>query len=233
MQDLVTFFEEVPTIVRAVGQPAPQRWKDDLELAMRCVAGERAAQRTLYEREKRRVHSTLYRVFGTNHQIEDVIQEVFLQVFRSLAGFRGDASLTTWIDRCAVRVAYAHVTSRKRRGTPLELVADVPSGDPSAERRALAREAARRLYAELEKLDPKQRIAFTLHELDGHSIAEVATMMEATVVATKARVWRARQQIEARARKDDVLRAWVTPAAVSASGAAGAGTEVDEEEAGS
>lgn len=192
-----------------MGEPAPQRWKEDLELATRCVAGERSAQRTLYEREKRRVHGTLYRVFGTNHQIEDVIQEVFLQVFRSLVGFRGDASLATWIDRCAVRVAYAHLTSNKRRGTSLELVVDLPSGDPSAERRVLAREAARHLYAELDKIDPKQRIAFTLHELDGHSLAEVASIMEATVVATKARVWRARQQIEARARKDDVLRAWM------------------------
>jgi len=45
-------------------------------------------------------------------------------VFRSLRGFRGDASLATWIDRCAVRVAYAHLTSNKRRGTSLELVAD-------------------------------------------------------------------------------------------------------------
>lgn len=157
------------------------------------------------------MHATLYRVFGSNHQIEDVIQEVFLQVFRSLRGFRGDASLATWIDRCAVRVAYAHLTSNKRRGTSLELVADPASGDPSAERRVLAREAARHLYAELDKIDPKQRIAFTLHELDGHSVAEVASIMEATVVATKTRVWRARQQIEARARKDDVLRAWMAP----------------------
>jgi len=192
-----------------VGEPAPQRWKEDLELATRCVAGERSAQRTLYEREKRRVHATLYRVLGSNHHIEDVIQETFLQVFRSLRGFRGDASLATWIDRCAVRAAFAHLTSNKRRGTSLELVTEPASGDPSAERRALAREAARHLYAELDKIEAKQRIAFTLHELDGHPIAEVASIMDATVVATKARVWRARQQIEARARKDDVLRAWM------------------------
>jgi DNA-directed RNA polymerase specialized sigma24 family protein len=109
-------------------------------------------------------------------------------------------------------VAYAHLTSSKRRGSPLELVVDIPSGDPSAERRALAREAARRLYVELDKLDAKQRIAFTLFALDGHSLAEVATMMDATLVATKARVWRARQQIEARARKDEVLHAFVVEA---------------------
>ncbi|MDB4936240.1 MAG: polymerase, sigma-24 subunit, subfamily [Labilithrix sp.] len=196
-----------------MGEPASQRWKDDLDLATRCVGGDRSAQRTLYEREKRRVHATLYRIFGSNssHPIDDAIQETFLQVFRSLRGFRGDSSLATWIDRCAVRAAYAHLTTKRdlRKGAVLELVADIPSGDPSAERRVLAREAARRLYAELEKIDPKQRIAFTLHALDGHSLADVATMMESTLVATKARVWRARQHIEARARKDEVLRAFV------------------------
>jgi RNA polymerase sigma-70 factor (ECF subfamily) len=193
----------------ALGELAQLRWKEDLDLATRCVGGDRLAQRELYEREKRRVHGTLYRVFGSNHHIEDVIQEVFLQVFRSLRGFRGESSLTTWIDRCAVRSAYAHLTTNKRRGTSLELVADIPSGDPSAERRALAREAARRLYAELDRIEPKQRIAFTLHALEGHSLAEVASMMDATVVATKARVWRARQQIESRALKDEVLRSFV------------------------
>ena len=156
-----------PHCACCVGEAVPQLWRDDLDLATRCVAGERAAQRTLYEREKRRVHATLYRVFGSNHHIDDVIQEVFLQVFRSLGGFRGDSSLRTWIDRCAVRVAYVHLTKDKRRGPSLELVADIPSGDPSAERRTLAREAARRLYAALELLEPKQRIAFTLHRLDG------------------------------------------------------------------
>jgi RNA polymerase sigma-70 factor (ECF subfamily) len=207
---VVTFLIALPTKVNVVGEPVPLRWREDLDLATRCVAGERSAQRALYDREKRRVHATLYRVFGTNNQIEDAIQEVFLQVFRSLRGFRGDSSLATWIDRCAVRVAYAHLTTKTRRGATLELVADIPSSDPSAERRMLAREAARRLYAELDKLEPKQRIAFTLHALDGHSLAEVATMMEASVVATKARVWRARQQVEDRARKDEVLRTLVT-----------------------
>jgi DNA-directed RNA polymerase specialized sigma24 family protein len=56
---------------------------------------------------------------------------------------------------------------------------------------------------------PKMRIAFTLHELEGHPLAEVAELMEATVVATKTRVFRARQRIDAAARKDPVLKSFV------------------------
>lgn len=194
-----------------LAEAVPLRWSEDLHLATRCVAGEKSAQVALYEREKRRVHATLYRVFGSNRHIEDAIQEVFIQVFRSLPSFRGESSLSTWIDRCAVRVAYAYLSQGRRRGPELALVQEMPSGDPNAEQRALAREAARRLYAVLETLEPKQRLAFSLHELEGRPLAEVATLMEATLVATKTRLFRARQKLEAAARKDPVLKAFLAP----------------------
>ncbi len=190
-------------------ETVPTRWSEDLDLAQRCVRGDGSAQRELYEREKRRVHATLYRIFGSNRQIDDVIQEAFLQVFRSLRGFRGESSLSTWIDRCAVRAAFAYLSKTKRARAELELVHDVPSSDPSAERRALAREATRRLYRVLDELEPKQRLAFVLQELEGNTVAAVAEMMDATVVATKARVFRARQRIDAAARKDPVLRGFL------------------------
>jgi len=192
-----------------VTEIVPDRWSADRDLAQRCARGDRAAQRELYEREKRRVHATLYRIFGTNRHIDDVIQEAFLQVFRSLGSFRGESSLATWIDRCAVRAAFAHLSKTKRSRAELELVHDVPSNDPSAERRAHAREATRRLYRLLDDLEPKQRLAFVLQELEGNSLAAVAEMMDATVVATKARVFRARQRIDTAARKDPVLRGFL------------------------
>ena len=87
---------------------------DDGELVARCVAGQRAAQRELFEGHKRRVHATLFRILGPNHHIDDLIQDVFISVFTALEGFRGEASLATWIDRCAVRAALGHM--RRWRG---------------------------------------------------------------------------------------------------------------------
>src|SRR3982074_1379159 len=84
----------------------------DLELARRCCAGERAAQRDLFQRQKRRVHATLYRVLGSNSAMEDLVQEAFLEIFKALPGYRGEALLGTWIDRIAVRVAYAYMGRR-------------------------------------------------------------------------------------------------------------------------
>ena len=174
-------------------------------LAGRCVAGDSSSQRELFQRERRRVHATLYRVLGSNTDMEDLAQEAFIEVFKSLANFRGEAQLSTWIDRIAVRVAYAYLTRKRPKTARLESIPEVPSGDPTAEHRALMREATRRLYHVLDKLDPKMRIAFTLHVIDGRPLADVARSMSATLIATKTRVWRARRFIAKRAQHDTVL----------------------------
>lgn len=186
----------------------------DLDLAKRCCAGEATAQRDLFKREKRRVHATLYRVLGNNTpEMDDLVQEAFLEIFRALHSFRGEAALGTWIDRVTVRVAYAHMRRPKSRIVALAVVPDAPSSDPSAEDRAMSRDALRRLYALLERLEARQRIAWVLHVLEGRPIAEVASVMEASVVATKVRLWRARIAIDGHARQDPALRDLVkTPA---------------------
>jgi len=181
------------------------RAEDDLALAKRCVAGNRAAQRELFDREARRVHSALFRILGSNAQMDDLMQEAFLEIFRSLRTFRGESSLGTWIDRCSVRVAFAFLSNKQRRVPLLELVTDVPDRDPNVEERIMAREAARHLYAELDRIEPVQRLAFTLHAIDGRTLEQGAKLMDATVVATKSRVWRARQALEKRARRDPLL----------------------------
>src|ERR1700722_20320359 len=96
--------------------------RDDFELARRCVSGDPAAHRELFQRERRRVHVILYRVLGSNGDMEDLLQETFIEVFRSIPGFRGEAALGTWLDRIAVRVAYAHLTRRRVEGVRLSVV---------------------------------------------------------------------------------------------------------------
>jgi RNA polymerase sigma-70 factor, ECF subfamily len=177
---------------------------EDAELVALCKAGEPAAQRSLFHRERLRVHGLLFRVVGSNAHLDDLLQDTFLEVFRSLPSFRGESSLRTWIDRCAVRVAYAHF-ARKRRSPSLQPVADLDAEDPSAGDRASVREAVRRLYAELDQLEPRLRIAFTLFAIEGRSQREVAELTNSTLATVKIRVWRARHALEQRAKKDPLL----------------------------
>ncbi len=190
-------------------EAALDKWAEDRALAERCVAQDRAAQRELFRVLGPRVHATLFRVFGTNHQIDDLIQEAFIQIFRSLASYRGEASLATWADRCTVRIAYAAFRGRTRRVGWLEVVPEPASGEPDAERRMVAKDAVRRLYAILERLDADHRVAFALHALDGRSMEEVASLMDASLPATKSRVLRARREVEDRARRDPALHGFL------------------------
>jgi RNA polymerase sigma-70 factor (ECF subfamily) len=164
------------------------------------------------------VHATLYRVLGSNSEMEDLVQEAFLEIFKGLGGFRGEASLGTWIDRVTVRVAYAHIARRKPASVSLSVVSDVRARDATVEERVMSREAARRFYFALDRIEARQRIAYVLHVIEGRPVAEVATAMETTVVLTKVRVWRARRAIEAQARRDPVLKNFLSSAGAAEKG---------------
>ena len=188
---------------------------EDVLLVDRCLTGEPAATRELFRRHRARVHACLYRVLGSNRDMDDLLQEAFLQVFQSLRSWRAEASLSTWIDRVSVRVAYRYLSQRGRRIQTDPLIDDdtVPGGDLTDDRRQLARDGVKRLYAALDELGAAARLAFTLHEIDGRSIAEVADLVGASVTATKLRVWRARNRIETAAAADPVLREFLQGAA--------------------
>lgn len=192
---------------------------EDVMLVDRCLTGEPAATREMFRRHRGRVHACLYRVLGGNRDMDDLLQDAFLQVFQSLRGWRAEASLATWIDRVAVRVAYRYLSQRKRRIVTDPLVEDegpavavaAPHDGPGA-RRQLARDGVKRLYAVLDELSPAARLAFTLHEIDGRSISEVAELVGSSVTATKLRVWRARNRIQAAAAADPILSEFLEPA---------------------
>ncbi|MGO8995880.1 MAG: RNA polymerase sigma factor [Polyangiaceae bacterium] len=196
------------------------RANEDRSLVERCIASDRAAQRELFRRESRRVHATLFRILGGNLSMDDLIQDVFIEVFKSLPSFRGEASLSTWIDRCTVHIAISYL--RKKRPKLVEMVVETQSGGSSPEEHMLLKEAARRLYAELDRMDPTLRLAITLHVIDDRPVAEVAEIMEASVVATKTRVWRARRHLEKCAQRDPALAAFLSHVPVS-SGSSGGG----------
>jgi RNA polymerase sigma-70 factor (ECF subfamily) len=195
-------------MIQAV-QPRTTEEEAERQLVRRCAAGERAAQTRLFRQEVRRVHGLLYRVLGPTGPHEDLIQETFLRVFRSLATFRGDSQLSTWIGGIALNVAYGHLRSNPPPTVRLELVPDSRATGPDADQQLAARQGLRRLYQILDRMDPRLRIAFTLHAIDGRPLREVAELMSASLVATKTRVWRARRELEKRAQREPLLQAYL------------------------
>jgi RNA polymerase sigma-70 factor (ECF subfamily) len=184
---------------------------DEAALIAACVRGDRDAERTLFRREYPRINATIYRILGSTRDTDDLVQETFIAVFRALPKFRGESKLSTWIDRIAVRVVFAHIGQRKRQPVPLEIVPELPDGAAGLDERAEARAGLRRLYEALGRLKPDARLAFSLYAIDGRSIAEVAELVGTSVVTAKLRIWRARREIAKRAAADPVLSALLGP----------------------
>jgi RNA polymerase sigma-70 factor (ECF subfamily) len=183
---------------------------EDLALARRAAAGDRDAQRDVFLAQRKSVHHTLYRILGSNRELEDLVQDAFFEIFRALPSFRGDSTLTRWCQTIATRIAYLAISRKKPPSIDLALVEDSLAGDSDTRRESQMREAARRLYAALDRLDPKQRIAFALATIDGLSMAEVAALTESSIVAVKTRVWRARKDLMKRAAKDEALQDYIS-----------------------
>jgi RNA polymerase sigma-70 factor (ECF subfamily) len=192
-----------------VGFPASATREHDLELARRAAAGDRVAQRELFLEQRANVHRALFRILGSNREIEDLLQDSFIEIFKALGSFRGDSTLGRWCQTIAVRVAYLAISRRRPPPVELALVEETVASDADIRRHVQVREATRRLYAALDRIEPKQRVAFALAAIDGKSLAEVAELTGSSVFAVKTRVWRARRELMRRAEKDAALAAYL------------------------
>jgi RNA polymerase sigma-70 factor (ECF subfamily) len=164
--------------------------------------GEPTAFRELFRLHVGRVHRVVYRLVGGIADLDDVVQTVFVEAFRSLPGFRGESLFSTWLARIAVRVTLRAVKRPAAPSVSIDAVAAVLSDGSTPDDVARANEGARHLDSLLAALKPKKRAAFVLHALEGYSIEETAAVVGASVAATKVRIHDARRELERRARKD-------------------------------
>ena len=178
---------------------------DEAALIAACVRGDGNAQRTLFRREYNRVFRTISRIIGAHRDVDDLLQETFVIVFRALPTFRKEARLATWIDRIAVRVVFHHLRGKKPHMVSFDAIGDIDDRANRVDERADAREGLRRLYAVLAELTPDARAAYALYAIDGRSIAEVAALTGTSAIAAKVRIWRARREVLRRAETDPVL----------------------------
>ncbi len=176
------------------------RAADDATLARAAAVGDRRAFADLYRRHLDSVYARLTRVVGPVPERDDLVQQIFLDLYRALPRFRGDAALTTFLHRIVLNVACDHLERRRRgraRSEPLDdrqletLIA--PGASP--EQRARQRQELRRLFEHLEELSPKRRAAFVLVAVEGVPLEDAAVLLNANAPAIKQRVLEARREL--------------------------------------
>jgi len=170
----------------------------------RCVAGDDAAWAWLYSRYARTIANFLKRLGVTLEARDDAVQEVFLQAFRSLDKFRGDAAIKTWLYRLAVTQARrsrekARFRSRIQQLLSLEIDADPQRVEPQLG------QADHLLQKALSQLTALQREAFVLYELEGQNGATIAAISGCPEATVYRRLHEARKKflafVESEARK--------------------------------
>jgi len=172
---------------------------EDAELLRRASTGDAAAFREVFLRHRSDVARLVYRMLNAPADLEDVVQEVFVQVFRSLKDFRGQSKFSTWLHRVTVNVVLMHRRSAKSRPVlapeaPQEMVRDEHRLLPDEE--AEKAERLRAFQRLLGRLAEKKRVVFILHELEGMSPNEIADIVGAPVLTVRTRLFYARRELE-------------------------------------
>jgi RNA polymerase sigma-70 factor, ECF subfamily len=178
----------------------------DEDLVARAIAGDEPAFETLVERHQHRAYGLARRLVGSESDAQDVLQESFLNVYRKLSSFRGDARFSTWLYRIVTNAALMHRRARARRplepldgflprfdgdgrlvGEPAELEAAAHAVE-RLDRQALAEKA----QAGIERLPELYRTAFVLRDLEELTTDEVAELLGVGGDVVRQRVHRAR-----------------------------------------
>jgi len=175
---------------------------DERALVITAQQGDRDAFRLLYERYRDRVYNFIFYSIGDQLRAEDILQMVFVKIFRGLPGFRFESSLSTWIYRIALNECLNQQRKRGLQQVPFETLLGSDE-EPSAAATDLQHaEAERReiVHRALMELSPKLRSVVALRYLEELSYEEIASVLECSAGTVASRLNRALSQLEQRLR---------------------------------
>lgn len=179
-----------------MAEQSTHRRDSDAELVRRARRGDDSAFHRLVEGHGGRLYGLAMSLLGRREDAEDVVQETFAAAFGGLGGFRGHASVKTWLTRILMkRIAKLRRRQRYRRTRPIEEAdgcndaAPRPGGDGRADLRM-------DVAAMLERLSNDHRAVILLREMQGMSYEEIAKVLAVPRGTVESRLFRARQRLK-------------------------------------
>ncbi len=176
----------------------------DQELILRLQRGDEWAFQLMVRRFRKKIFSIAFGITLDAEESQDIMQEVFLQVYRTIGNFRGDASLATWLHRITVnrslnwkrrwarRFKWLHVSTDSTDGQP---AAEPESDLPSPEIRLANVQTRRQIDNALKMLPDQARTVFVLRELEGLSYEEIADVVGIKLGTVRSRLFHARKRL--------------------------------------
>ena len=174
--------------------PSKQLTDEPADLVARCQAGDVEAFGTLYRNHAPRIYALASRMAGSPDEGEDLLQEIFLQAFRKLGSFKGEAAIGTWLYRLALNHCLDFVRSKQAK---MGKVTDTLDADTSIEPAARRDTPIARIDLEraIERLPSGCREAFVLHDIEGFDHKEVGDVLGIAEGTSKSQVFKARMKL--------------------------------------
>ena len=175
------------------------------ELIIQLQQGNPSAFKQLVDECEDMVFNTALGIVQDEDDADDITQDVFVQAYQSISSFKGDSKISTWLYRITVNRALDHEKKKKRRkrlgfmgflsGNREHEVDSIPEFDHPGVLLE-KKESAADLFNALKQLPDNQRIAFTLHKLEGQANREIAEIMGISLQAVESLMARAKRNLE-------------------------------------
>ena len=159
----------------------------DAELIARAAEGDSSAFQLLVEQHRSMVYRVAYQFAGNHYDAEDIAQDVFIKVYRSLSRFRQDSQFTSWIYRIAMNACIDHRRRQLSAGTAPsgarfnedaeQQMVNTPEDGPGPETTAYAGELGSVLETAIGRLPHGQRIVFIMRHYEGLKLGEIASAL--------------------------------------------------------
>jgi len=172
----------------------------------RMCRGDQKAFQELVERYKRKIYHLAYDILGDHHEAEDISQEVFIRVFRSIKSFRRDAKMSSWIYKITVNTSIDSLRKKKRK--PEETMEDLMQANSQdslmgrsgfLENPELSTEASfiqQHIHKALQKVSPKERTVFVMRYYNDFQINEIADVLNISSGTVKSLLFRALKKLK-------------------------------------
>jgi len=185
-----------------VASPVSYEAMVDADVMLRVKDGDDAAFEYLALKFRRPMLSFMYRMTRNSSVAEELVQEVFLRVYRSRATYNAEAKFSTWLYRIATNLAVNHARDTKHEKPELSVSLDEPDSDtgqtldladstPSAEQNLLRRERLAAIRQHVHNLPERQRMAVLMHKYQGMDYRQIAEVLKLSESATKSLLFRA------------------------------------------
>ncbi|MBI4466704.1 MAG: sigma-70 family RNA polymerase sigma factor [Acidobacteria bacterium] len=175
---------------------------EDAELVRRCLAGDSAAWETIVRTHTRRLYNLCYRFTGQRQEAEDLAQEVFLRVFRTLKSYDPrQGSLGVWLHRVGRNLLIDYYRATRRQRLTVSLEDELPhleekeSAAPPPDRTVALSELRATLERALTRLSPELREAVILRDLQGLEYREISQVLDIPEGTVKSRLNRGRAEL--------------------------------------